>query len=321
MAKLLRPVLFSTQFGIAGSTLEKAGLVDPILNCDTKLFVDPLLIATSSHKQVRERGKELLRERFRQIVSLTAASAAEGDKAWRTAVELLSLDERPETCLGYGGSGTSGSSRPVSIRQRVIKTAKEVVTLGESDPSIISLMGLFEEDVGPDTISDLSTTVLLPVLCNLTTAFCAKHGVPTQKFEAHPSTSLPSNPFRSGSPVILVPQDIVRHLPLASDWDDVPRVIGEIASIREAFNRYVGNIAEATITDKKRALRKAAMESLQNFRDLFNAHDLKQSLRSERRHLQFLCLQTGARIRPGSLRREDRAAQGDRWPGTETGRR
>lgn len=271
MAKLIRPELFSAHFGLSAAAVEKAGFVDPILNCDTKLFIDPLLIPTSGHEAIRERGNELLRERFSQIVKLTAASKAEGDVAWRNASRLLSLDERPETCLGYGGSGTSGSSRPDSIRNRVIATAKEVVTLGEDDPSIISLMGLFEEDIGPDTISDLSTTVLMPVLCALTSDFCKTHGVRTRHFPKHPNTPLPLNPFRKDTPVVLVPQDIVRHLPLAADWEDVPRVVGEIASIRGAFNAYVGNIAEATITDMKKALRKAALASLSNFRDLFEA--------------------------------------------------
>jgi hypothetical protein len=40
MAKLFRPRLFSQQFGINHAALQKAGLLDPFLNADTKLFVE-----------------------------------------------------------------------------------------------------------------------------------------------------------------------------------------------------------------------------------------------------------------------------------------
>jgi hypothetical protein len=40
MAKLINPKLFSQQFGINPTELDKEGLLDPVLNADTKLFVD-----------------------------------------------------------------------------------------------------------------------------------------------------------------------------------------------------------------------------------------------------------------------------------------
>lgn len=271
MTKLVKPILFSTNFGVSETALKSAALIDPVLNCDTKLFIDPLLISSSQNKTIRTDGSRLLRVRFTNIIRLVAASERINDAAWKGAAKLLALEERPETCLGYGGSGTSGSSRPDEIRQKVLMTAKEVVNLGENDPGIISLMGLFEKGVGPDTISDLATNSILPVLCEITEAFCKKEGLPVKTFNGFFNRALVENPFRKNAPVILVPQDIVRHLPLAADWSDVSRVVQEIEEIRESFNRFVGNIAEATVADRKAALRKAALESLQNFRALLKA--------------------------------------------------
>ena len=273
MDRLLRPELFSTRYGLPRDALNKENLVDPILNCDTRLFVDPLLIPTSSNPVIRKTGDRLLRQRFEQIIKLVAISSRPGDKAWRTAAELLSLEERPETCLGYGGSGTSGRSRPEEMRQQVLRTIKEIIDLGEKDPSIVSLMGLFEKGIGPDTISDLATNILLPALCEITESFSKTYNIPTRVFpnSKYMNYSLPENPYKDERPVILVPKDIVRHLPLAADWSDIPKVVEEIEEIRESFNRYVGNIAEATIVERKEALRKAAFESLSNFRALMEA--------------------------------------------------
>jgi hypothetical protein len=117
MSRLINPVLFSVRFKIPAATLDKAGLIDPILNTDTKLFIDPLLLATSGNKLIKTKALPLLKKRFEEIVRLVAASASKGDVAWRTAGKLLDLRERPETGLGYGGSGTSGSTRPDSIKQ------------------------------------------------------------------------------------------------------------------------------------------------------------------------------------------------------------
>lgn len=269
MAKLLNPVLFSQKFSILPSDFDQAGLIEPILNSDTKLFVDPLLLSSSTHPLIHTEAFELLKRRFSEVVRLVDASQSVNDKAWRTAAEKLNLAERPETGLGYGGASTSGSSRPSAIKQQVLLTAKEIINLGEKDPQIISLMGLFEEGVGPDTISDLTTNMIFPVLCHITADFCALHNVPTLPFFKHHGVLLPVNPLRPNSAIVFVPKDILRDLPLAADWSDVSRVVMEIAEIRDAFNAFLGPLTAATLSQKKRALKKAFLQSLDLFKRVF----------------------------------------------------
>ena len=47
MAKIKNPILFSTYYGINASDLEVRGILDPTLNVDTRLFIDPLLLSQS----------------------------------------------------------------------------------------------------------------------------------------------------------------------------------------------------------------------------------------------------------------------------------
>jgi hypothetical protein len=178
--------LFSQNFKIKRGALEKAGLLDPILNSDTKLFIDPLLISSSGNKLISKDAFRALKEGFSEIVRLIAASQQQNDAAWRAAAKRLDLQERPETGLGYGGASTSGASRPDEIKQTVLATAKDIVTLGENDPQIISLMGLFEEGVGPDTISDLTTNLILAQLCQLTNEFCQAQKIEVKTFKGYP---------------------------------------------------------------------------------------------------------------------------------------
>lgn len=181
------------------------------------------------------------------------------------------MSERRETGLGYGGASTSGASRPATIRQTILSTTKEIINLGERDPQIISMMGFFEEGVGADTISDLTTNIILPSLCRLTTEFCNEHNVQVRRFSLAGGHDLPANPFNPDYPIILVPRDILRDLPFASDWSEVSKVVFYNEEIRDRFSSFIGNIAKATMGDVKRALRRTFLESLEEFRTAFNA--------------------------------------------------
>ncbi|MCJ9700179.1 hypothetical protein [Bradyrhizobium sp. SHOUNA76] len=182
MSKIINPRLFSQQFGVPKADIDKAGFLDPLLNADTKLFIDPLLLRKSGNATLRTKGVAAFRKRTADIVSLLMASPTNSGPAWTAALRLLDLHERRETCLGYGGAGTSGSSRPDGLKTRILNTTRDIVKLGVTNPEIIGLMGIFEDDVGPDTISDMTTNSLLGVLQEITLGFCSKYSIPTGKF-------------------------------------------------------------------------------------------------------------------------------------------
>jgi hypothetical protein len=259
---LVHPILFSKKFGVPVKALKAARLLDPILNSDTKLFIDPLLIAKSQNQTIKKDGRSKLHQGFENVIGLLEISTSEGDVAWRGAYKALNLDERSETGLGYGGAGTSGSSRPAVLRNGILRTGREILTLGVKNPNMIPLMGLFEDGVGPDTLSDMTTNFILPVLCEITEQFCKTHNMPVRVFGAqYDNRSLPENPFHPEMPVVLVPRDILRDLPLAADWSDVNRVIMQVQELRDAVNLMFGNLAKASISKKKHAIRKVAFGS------------------------------------------------------------
>ena len=129
MARLIRPVLFSQKFPVTPNDLESFGVFDPILNSDTKLFIDPLLLAGSENSRIRTDAFNLLTKRFDEIIRLVAASNNSFDPAWIAASKRLDLSERRETGLGYGGAITSGATRPKSIKQTILSTARQIIDL------------------------------------------------------------------------------------------------------------------------------------------------------------------------------------------------
>lgn len=135
--------------------------------------------------------------------------------------------------------------------------------LGQSDPEMISLMGFFEDNVGPDTISDLTSRIILPLLAQITRGFCLANQIPVEKSHASPSFELPHFKGKSGRihAIVLVPKDIVRDLPMAQDWSEVFGVAQENRVIRDRVNEFLAGIAKPTVADRKAALRRATMQS------------------------------------------------------------
>jgi hypothetical protein len=269
-ARIQNPMLFSTYFGLASQDLASADLIDPLLNVDVPLFIDPTLLEKSSNKTINVTAVARYRKHFEILVRMLAISKAHNDAAWKGARRQLNLNEPPQNGLGYGGSGRSGSSRPEDIREAILRTSKEI--LGASDPEMISLMGFFEEDVGPDTISDITTTVIMDDLAAITEAFCQANGVPLFSFDVCTSHSLPKfvDPKGRGIPIVLVPKDIVRELPIANDWLDIERAAMENARIRDRVNQFLAGIVTPTVVERKHALRSAALGSSADF-DFFLA--------------------------------------------------
>jgi hypothetical protein len=204
---------------------------------------------------------------------LISICGRKGDAAWKGAERLLDLREPPENGLGYGGSGRSGSSRPEEVRDAIMLTAQEIITLGCNDPEMISLMGFFEENVGPDTISDFTTRVIIEQLAQVTREFCEAQEIPLATSTVLPNHPLPRVVDKNAKEkfIVLVPQDVVRELPIANDWSGIEAAVTHTAKLRQAVNSMLSSIAQPTVADRKDAMRAIALHSPQNIQEFLEA--------------------------------------------------
>lgn len=148
MAKVLKPIRFTEHFGIDGALLDTAGVLNPTLNVDTLLFIDPLLFEASRHEEISAGARSTYQEHFTKVIKLLRGSKETGDVAWRSAQKLLSFPEIKWTCLGYGAGSVSGSGSGDTMTKHLIRTAKQIVDLGVEDPDLFVAMALFESDEG-----------------------------------------------------------------------------------------------------------------------------------------------------------------------------
>ncbi|WP_096787637.1 hypothetical protein [Rhodobacter sp. CZR27] len=247
-------------------------MLDPTLNVDTRLFIDPLMLDKSSHPEIAEGSRRTYEQHFTTIIKFLSKATGPTDVAWRSAQRLLSFPEIKWTCLGYGAESVSGSGSGTNMTGQFIETARQIVSLGVDDPDLFVAMALFEEGVGPDRISDMTTNVILGDLLRFNTRVLAELGVPGKPMQlrlrngkAYEAT-LPVNPYLpDGGPVILVPADVLRHLPVATDWSEVADAASENEQLRSRVNEQIAKLWEVRSRKDKGKLRRWALTSREEF--------------------------------------------------------
>jgi hypothetical protein len=126
MGVIRNPVSFSKHFGVDEGRLAKLGVFDPILNVDTRLFIDPVLVSKSGHRGFAKSATATFRRYFSEIIKLLGASRIKNDVAWREARRRLALLEATGTCLGYGAGSIRGRAADGDLTERLTATGKEV---------------------------------------------------------------------------------------------------------------------------------------------------------------------------------------------------
>ena len=285
MAKARNPISFSQHFGIDPAAMVRAGVLDPTLSMDTRLFIDPLLLSNSRHLEISQGARSTYERHFSTIIKFLAKSTNTDDVAWRSARRLLSFPEIKWTCLGFGGSSVSGSGSGTEMTGQYIETARQIVALGIDDPDLFVAMALFEEGVGPDRISDMTTNVILGDLIKFNERILNELGVPGQQTtitlrngQAY-SGILAHNPFlRDGEPVILVPADILRKLPVATDWSEIADAASKNKELRNRVNRDIAKLWKIKSRKDKDKLKRWALsgkDEFESFLDMIRSADAK----------------------------------------------
>jgi hypothetical protein len=275
VAKIANPLRFSEHFSVNPKLLEAAGVLNPTLNVDTRLFIDPMLLADSIHPEIHGDARSTYESHFTTVIGLLGGSQKQDDAPWRSALKLLTFPEIKWTCLGYGAASVAGSGSGHQMRAHLIQTGKEIIALGVKDPDLFVAMALFEEGFGPDLISDMTTNVIFGGLLKFNERILADLSIPRQKmklqlrngrsFEAE----LPVNPCMKGKhPVVLVPLDILRDLPIANDWSDIADNSSKNHELRILVNADIAALWKLKSLKDKSILKNWALSGKEAFETL-----------------------------------------------------
>ena len=231
----------SSYLEISPRDFAATGAFDAVLEVDSKLFIDPHLLRSTSAPELEGSYQKML-DHFSAVIKLLEHSKGRGDKFWREAEKRLYFKEVKGLCIGYSNKSTSGSGMGAGFRQQLLQTAKTIIDAGITDPEFFELLGLFEEGVGADRISDMVARIIIDDLLIYSQRVLTELGVEDRLRTwtyGDKSYQLVRNPYNNW-PIILMPMDILRDLPMAYDLSDVGDVVAFNERLRARLNQLLG---------------------------------------------------------------------------------
>lgn len=205
---------------------------DPHLSVDTKLFVDPLLVLKKGLDGTWKGAHDELIAHFVLCYHLVARGGNVTSLSAKRANRLLTFPEPSEFCLGYTSVGTRGSGGGPAVARQMTDGIAVAIAAGLKDPEHIEEIGILNEGVGADRISDAVCNVLKQRFIVYTRGVAARHGIALNHhvvrnarcFADHgrwlnEKVELPTNPI-NGKPILLAPSRFLNDLPIlnAHDW-------------------------------------------------------------------------------------------------------
>jgi hypothetical protein len=263
-----KPILFSDLFKIDKTKLKQLGIFNPILNFDTKLFVDPTLLKDSSNKIIKD-AEQTFGQFFADVLDLLQASEFENDKCWREARRRVNFPEYKFTCIGYGSDSIDGSGSGAELNDQILRSAKEMVDLANKNPNMFLLLPLLEEGIGADRVSDMTQNIIDDDICRFTVEKMSElkiEGNYKHKSKSRTEYNLLLNPY-SQCAIKLIPTDILSNLPLADSF-------GNWLLSASFFNQNLRDKVNAMVketfhNENKKKKKETLLEMLKNDKDFF----------------------------------------------------
>lgn len=229
-------ILLSTYLNI-GDKLNAMKTFDQILDLDANYFININRIKDTKIKEFKN-GYKKINDYFSNIGLLLKHSKTKNDRFYKEAIKRFNFHEVDGIGLGYS-KGKNGSGFGKELTEKIISDAKEIIDAGTGDPEIFHLIGLFEDNVGPDRLSDMFATLLEDEIKEYTKRINKQLGINKESYpELNFKDEFLINPYK-GNVILLLPQDILHELPIAEDWDDIDRVCREIEKIKNDINELV----------------------------------------------------------------------------------
>lgn len=195
---------------------------------------------------------------------------------WKRARQMLTFREVGGVGLGFSKKRDSGSAVGPKLAEALLGTSSEIVAAGYSDPAIFELAGVLQEDFGPDRISDITISIILPHVIAFTQRIARDLNIPLEQHHLKGKrVDVPTNPV-TGKALLLIPGDVLRDIPVAESWSDMDRVAADNDELRARVNETIGESwRQATDDLKKVALREALLDEPELIGDLLNQYKAK----------------------------------------------
>jgi hypothetical protein len=257
----------SDVLGVSDKDIERKGVFNSFVGLDSKLHVDPSLLSIIKIKEFAKSSQKL-RKYFSDIVKVIENISRVGDPFYKRSVQLLTFHETASVALGYSDNSSSGSGIGTNLAKNILETARAIINAGVKDPEIFELIGLFEEGIGADRISDMTVKILEDDFKFYSQRVAIELKIKTQKFKEF---NLPFDP-ETEKAIILVPAKLLRDLPIAYSWEEIDYVCKYNSELRGVMNNIIGSSWKEAKKKKKSDLREIILRKPEVLSDLIKQY-------------------------------------------------
>lgn len=234
---------------------EENGVFDPVMEEDNHFFINIQRLKKAKTDEFIE-SYSRINEFFRKIIKLLSRASKKDctDICYKQALALFDFSEKKEIkglCLGVS-KGKGGAAFGTVLSKQVIDSAYEIVKAGIDDPEFFQLLPLFQDNVGPDRLSDMIATLILPDIMEYTRRVYASLGVDSDKYEdIEIADGIVINPYKKRE-MLLIPIEILHEIPIAKSWGEIDCVISKNNTIRAMMNSHVAAMWNKWTTSERK---------------------------------------------------------------------
>ncbi|SDG32346.1 hypothetical protein SAMN04487996_117152 [Dyadobacter soli] len=264
----------STLLKVDGKEFQKKGIFDSFIDIDSRLHIDPGLLSKSTIPEFKD-SHAIFQEYFRNVGILISNSKQRGDTFWREAHRKLQFRERANTALGYSKGGTFGNAIGPILATKMLDTVTQIFEAGINDPIIFELVGMIEDGIGADRISDMTISILLENFAKYTQRLCSELSIKTRSVKIKGEVYLVPYDYQNKRALLFVPRSLLNNLPIAIDWDDIDRVGRYNEELRQRVNKLIGVSWKAASKMSKKQLKQILLKNPELLIDLIDQYKRK----------------------------------------------
>ncbi len=263
--------VFLSDFLELGDLVEKNGIFDSIINSDSKFYINIIRLKNTNCKYFTK-SYQKTNNYFKNLIKVLKASENKDDKFFRTALSMFSFPGVKGINLGFSTSGKDiGFGNKTS--KIVISDAFDIVKKGILDPEIFHLIGLFEENIGPDRLSDMIATIICEDIVSYTKYINKKLFIVPEKYKhLEFCNGIVQNPYKKCD-LLYLPIDILHQLPIMREWEDLEQVAHKNRVIREQMNNAIGEQwYKISTRDKKKYIKETFFYNRSNCKKIIDEY-------------------------------------------------
>lgn len=263
-------------FNVTEEELDKIDIFNSFVGIDSLFYIDPSLLESTNIPELLHCREKILRH-YKSIYAVISASTKEGDRFWKEGVKLFMARENRMVSLGHASEGAPGHGIGPAMANVLVASSKEIISKGISNPLIFEIVGVFQEGIGPDSISDFTIKIIFEELLAFSHRVVGDLKLTQTEYKYRNKVyHLPFN-AELNKPVVLIPKSILRNIPVALDWTARDVVARYNDELRAEVNEKIGDTwRKAQSENKKGELRKILIEYPALFNDLIEQYEEKE---------------------------------------------